>query len=129
MVVTRDNEKGRVERSIRYIRDNFLAARVFYGVADLNVQVKAWTDGLTFDRPWPQGVQLTVRQAFEAESPSLIALLMDAYPVDARVEVTVSAQLLAMCSAWERRQARPAQTRHLARRTESTFLGEGCLSC
>ena len=90
VAVARGNEKGRVERSIRYIRDNFFAARVFTDVADLNAQAKSWTDGPAFERPWPEGVQLTVRQAFEAESPSLMALPMDAYPVDARVEVTVA---------------------------------------
>ena len=90
VAVARGNEKGRVERSIRYIRDNFFAARVFTDVADLNAQAKAWTDGPAFERPWPEGEQLTVRQAFDSESPSLMALPMDAYPVDARVEVTVA---------------------------------------
>jgi hypothetical protein len=92
VAVARGNDQGRVERSIRYIRDNFFAARVFKDVADLNAQAKAWTDGPAFERPWPEGEQLTVRQAFEAESPSLMALPMDAYPVelDARVEVTVA---------------------------------------
>ncbi len=90
VAVARGNEKGRVERSIRFIRENFFAARVFTDVADLNAQAKAWTDGPAFERPWPQGSQLTERQAFEAESPSLMALPMDAYPVDARVEVRVS---------------------------------------
>jgi transposase len=89
VAVARGNEKGRVERSIRYIRDNFFAAREFKDVADLNVQAKAWTGGPAFDRSWPQGEQITVRQAFEAESPSLMAMPMDAYPVDARVEVKV----------------------------------------
>ncbi|MDD2657962.1 MAG: hypothetical protein PHD04_04950 [Candidatus Pacebacteria bacterium] len=79
-----------MERSIRYIRDNFLAARAYKDVADLNAQARAWTDGPAFERPWPQGAQLTVRQAFEAESPSLMALPLDAYPVDARVEVRVA---------------------------------------
>lgn len=90
VAVARGNEKGRVERSIRYIRDNFFAARAFTDVADLNAQASAWTDGPALERPWPQGEQLSVRQAFKAESPSLMALPMDAYPVDARVEVTVA---------------------------------------
>lgn len=89
VAVARGNEKGRVERSIRYIRDNFFAARVFTDVADLNAQAKVWTDGPAFARPWPEGEQLTVGQAFEAEKPCLMALPMDAYPVDARVEVSV----------------------------------------
>ncbi len=90
VAVARGNEKGRVERSIRYIRDNFFAARVFTDVADLNAQAKAWTDGPAFVRSWPEGEQLTVRQAFDSESPSLMTLPLDAYPVDARVEVTVA---------------------------------------
>jgi hypothetical protein len=35
-------------------------------------------------------MELTVRQAFEAEPPSLMDLPMDASPVDARVEVQVA---------------------------------------
>ncbi len=87
VALARGNEKGRVERSIRYIRDNFFAARIFTDVADLNAQAKVWTDGSAFERPWPEGVQLTVRQAFETEQPALMALPMDAYPVDLRLEV------------------------------------------
>jgi hypothetical protein len=90
VAVARGNEKGRVERSIRYIRDNFFAARVFADVADLNAQAKTWTDGPASTRPWPEGVQLTVAQAFETEQPKLMALPMDGYPVDARLEVSVA---------------------------------------
>ena len=39
----RPNEKGRVERAIQDVRDNFFAARDFTSVADLNVQVQAMT--------------------------------------------------------------------------------------
>jgi DNA replication protein DnaC len=90
VAVARGNEKGRVERSIRYIRDNFFAAGVYTDVADLNAQAKAWTDGPAFSRPWPEGEQLTVRQAFETETASLMTLPIDAYPVDVRVEVQVA---------------------------------------
>jgi transposase len=38
------HEKGRVERIIRYIRDNFLAARTFLSLTDLNLQATAWRD-------------------------------------------------------------------------------------
>lgn len=34
----RGNEKGKVERTIRYLRDSFFAARTFSGVDDLNAQ-------------------------------------------------------------------------------------------
>ena len=38
VAVARGNEKGRVERAIRYIRDTFFAARTFTDVDDLNAQ-------------------------------------------------------------------------------------------
>ena len=46
-------EKGRVERSIRYIRDNFFAARAFTDVDDLNAQAQAWCECDACDRRWP----------------------------------------------------------------------------
>ena len=79
-----------MERSIRYIRDNFFAARVFADVDDLNAQAQVWTDGPAWTRPWPEGVQLTVAQAFETEQPKLMELPMDGYPVDVRLEVSVA---------------------------------------
>jgi hypothetical protein len=76
-VILSDNLKSAVlERlgdAIRYIWDNFFAARTFTDMADPNAQAKAWTDGAALERPWPEGTQLTVRQAFETESPSLRA--------------------------------------------------------
>ena len=36
VAIARGNEKGRVERAIRYVRDNFFAARQFVDVDDLN---------------------------------------------------------------------------------------------
>jgi transposase len=38
VAVARGNEKGRVERAIRFLRDRFFAARPFYDVDDLNAQ-------------------------------------------------------------------------------------------
>ncbi|HVI17918.1 MAG TPA: IS21 family transposase, partial [Gaiellales bacterium] len=41
----RGNEKGRVERAIRYVRDAFFAARQFADLDDLNAQAAAWCHG------------------------------------------------------------------------------------
>ena len=38
----RPNEKGRVERAIRDVRENFFAAREFRSLDDLNAQARAW---------------------------------------------------------------------------------------
>jgi transposase len=90
VAVARGNEKGRVERSIRYIRDNFFAARSFTDVDDLNAQARLWCQGHASDRPWPQDKQLSVRQAFEAEQASLMALPEHPYPVAEHVPVQVA---------------------------------------
>ena len=81
--------KGRVERSIRYIRDNFFAARSFTDVDDLNAQAKLWCDGPAANRRWPEDDQLTVGQAFEREKSSLMALPEHDYPLEERVQVQV----------------------------------------
>lgn len=38
------HEKGRVERTIRYVKTNFLAGRTFLSLTDLNLQAAAWRD-------------------------------------------------------------------------------------
>lgn len=72
--VARGNEKGRVERSIRYIRDNFFAARHFKDLDDLNRQAQHWCETVAGNRRCPGDTRLTVREAFEAEKPKLMAL-------------------------------------------------------
>lgn len=85
----RGNEKGRVERAIRYVRDSFFAARSFDGVDDLNAQALVWCNGAAADRPCPEDKRQSVRQTFADEKPRLLALPDDAFPCDHRVEVHV----------------------------------------
>jgi transposase len=87
VAVARGNQKGRVERAIRYIRDSFWPARAWRDLDDLNAQAKAWCDGLAADRPWVEDRTKTVRQAFEEERSRLLALPNDTHPVDEREEV------------------------------------------
>ncbi len=89
VAVARGNEKGRVERAIRYVRDAFFAARSFTDLADLNRQADAWCMGQADERLCPQDKTLTVRQAFAQEQPRLLALPANPYPLDERVAVTV----------------------------------------
>jgi transposase len=42
VAVARGNEKGRVERAIRFVRDRFFAARAFKDIHDLNAQATTW---------------------------------------------------------------------------------------
>ena len=85
----RGNEKGRVERSIRYIRDSFFAGRQFTDLDDLNAQARAWVAGTAADRRWHEDGTLSVRQAFEAEAPKLLALPEHEFALGKRVAVTV----------------------------------------
>ena len=82
VAVARGNEKGRVERAIRYVRDAFFAARTFTDLADLNVQAQAWCAGQAADRPCPEDGALSVRAAFASEQPRLLALPANPYPSD-----------------------------------------------
>jgi transposase len=81
----RGNEKGRVERAIRYVRDNFFAARSFTDLADLNAQAALWTAGPAADRRCPEDTSLRVREAFEDEQPKLLPLPQEPFPTDEQV--------------------------------------------
>src|SRR6266851_4734318 len=87
VAVARGNEKGRVERAIRYIRTAFFAAREFADLDDLNAQADVWCRGLAADRPCPEQNSLSVREAFAAEAHLLMKLPDNAYPLLERVAV------------------------------------------
>ena len=85
----RGNEKGRVERAIRYIREGFFAGRSFTDVDDLNAQAMLWCMGQAADRRWVEDATFSVRQAFEAEAPKLLALPPHEFALGQRLAVTV----------------------------------------
>ncbi len=72
--VGRGNEKGRVERQIRFLRDRFFAARRFRDVDDLNAQFLRWRDDWAHARPHPDDPGKTVAQALAEERPRLLPL-------------------------------------------------------
>ena len=90
VAIARGNEKGRVERAIRYVRDNFFAARSWSSIDDLNNQARQWCDSIAVDRPWPNDHSISVGEAFERERGSLLALPDDRFPADERVEVRIA---------------------------------------
>lgn len=81
------NQKGRVERAIRYVRDSFFAGRVFTTLEDFNRQALLWRDTIAHRRPWPGDDTRTVQQAFEEEKPRLIPL--PAHPFEADLVVPI----------------------------------------
>jgi len=85
--VRRGNEKGRVERAIRYVRGAFFAGRTFADLDDLNAQADAWCRGLAADRRCPGDDSKTVREAFAEEAPRLLALPDNPYPLYENIPV------------------------------------------
>jgi transposase len=84
--VARGNEKGRVERAIRYVRTSFFPARKWTDLDDLNQQALAWCTGEAADRACPEDTAQRVREAFAAEQPKLLPIPDNPYPTDERVE-------------------------------------------
>ena len=80
--VYRGNEKGRVERAIRYVRDNFFAARTYHDLDDLNAQAMHWCTTQAANRPCPEDKTKSVHDAFQAEQPRLVACPDNPFPVD-----------------------------------------------
>jgi transposase len=89
----RGNEKGAVERTVRYVRDSFFAARSFTTLEDLNRQALVWRDEVAGARRWPGDDRKTVAQAFEEETPQLLSLPTHPFETDlvvpARSEKTI----------------------------------------
>jgi transposase len=89
VAVARGNEKGRVERAIRYVRESFFAARSFVDLDDLNAQAETWRLGPAADRRCPDEPQRTVRAVFAEEAGRLLALPDNPAPLLERVTVSV----------------------------------------
>jgi transposase/phosphoglycolate phosphatase-like HAD superfamily hydrolase len=89
VAVARGNEKGRVERSIGYIRGAFFAARIFADLDDLNAQADDWCHGLAADRRCPGDPDRTVREVFAEELRHLLSMPDNPAPLLERVAVKV----------------------------------------
>lgn len=87
--VARGNEKGRVERAIRYARTSFWPARKWRDIDDLNEQAEAWCNGQAMERLWADDRTRTVAEAFAEEYPRLLSLPDNAYVTEEQVEARV----------------------------------------
>ena len=67
VALARGNEKGRVERLIRFARDSFFRARRFRDLDDLNDQADEWCRTRAAERPCPEDRQRTVAEVFAEE--------------------------------------------------------------
>lgn len=87
--VARANEKGRVERAIRYVRSSFFAGRLFEDINDLNKQALAWCDEEARRRDCPQDRAMKVQDAFERERNHMLELPAAPFPVYDRKPVNI----------------------------------------
>ena len=87
------NQKGRVERAIRYVRDSFWAGRSFTTLAECNRQAWLWRDQVAHQRRWPQQDDRTVEEVFRDEQPRLIPLPLHPFDTD-RVETVCSGKTI-----------------------------------
>src|SRR5471032_3698213 len=90
VAVARGNEKGRVERAIRFVRENFFAGRTVTDLDTLNAQAASWCAGPAADRPCREEPTISVREAFAREQPNLLALPANPYPCELQLAVQVN---------------------------------------
>ncbi len=83
------NQKGRVERAIRYVRDSFWAGRTFTTLAECNRQALLWRDQVAHQRRWPGGDHHTVAEVFAEEQSRLLPPPLHAFSSD-RIEAVRS---------------------------------------
>ncbi len=75
VAVARGNEKGRVERAIRYLRESFFAARAYRSVDDLNHQLDDWIARVAHARAVPGDTTgRSVAEALAEERARLLPL-------------------------------------------------------
>jgi len=87
--VRRGNEKGRVERLIRYVRENFFMALNFADLDDLNRKAELWLETKSDARRKPDDSSLTVKQAHAIELESLRRIPSELPPP----EMTITARV------------------------------------
>ncbi|MEL6185966.1 MAG: IS21 family transposase [Myxococcota bacterium] len=72
--VRRPTDKGGVERSIRYLKDRFFAARTLHSLEQGNLQLSRFIEDVTMARRHPVERSKTVREVLEEERRYLLSL-------------------------------------------------------
>lgn len=78
----RPNEKGRVERRIRDIRESLLVGQTWSSLDDLRTAFRSWQQEVAYARPHPSLPGRTVHSAFEEEMTHLVPLPTHVLPTD-----------------------------------------------
>jgi transposase len=86
--VRKPQEKGKVERAIRYLKDRFFAARTFHSVAHGNAQLLDFFEKIAHERPHPRWPERRVADVFEEERPRLLSLPSPLPEIDTVAPIT-----------------------------------------
>jgi len=87
--VRKANQKGKVERTIRYTRERFLAGRVIHNVDDGNLEFLEFVHKTAHARPHPTLNGRTVQQCLDEERTHLLKLPPKAFCCDVVTPVSV----------------------------------------
>jgi transposase len=82
-------EKGKVERAIRFLKERFFAARSFHSAAHGNAQLTDFLATIAHERPHPRWPDRRVAHVFEEEKPRLLALPDPLPEIDSVAPVSV----------------------------------------
>lgn len=82
VAVARGNEKGRVERRIRDLRESFFSARTYTSLEDLNRQLETWIERVAHQRRVPGMDDKLVADALIEEQTRLLSLPEHAFHAD-----------------------------------------------
>ena len=90
--VRKGNEKGRVERTIRYLRTSFWPGIEFRDIDDLNEQARRWCQQVAGARKHPDDPSLTVEQAWKQEQALLLDVPSEPFVAEQVTEVRAGKQ-------------------------------------
>lgn len=85
----RGNEKGKVERAVRYVRDSLFAGLTWSSLSELNEKALHWMETISETRPWPDDKSRLVKEVFLEEKDLLRPLSPDGFPCEERKEAKV----------------------------------------
>jgi transposase len=82
-------EKGKVERAIRFLKERFFAARSLHSIDHGNAQLLEFCQTIAHQRPHPRWPDRTVADVFDEERPRLLSLPSPLPETDSVLAVSV----------------------------------------